>query len=212
MRKFWTPEEYELLKKHFPHVHTKDVAAMLNRSYESVSNQAYLFGLKKSAEFMASEKSGRKNVLMESGKAFRFPKGHTSWNKGKEFPRIGRMEEGQFKKGNLPHNTKYDGAERLQKDKTGKIYKYIRLSKSKWKMVHVVEWEKANGIVPKGMVIVFKDGNTLNTELSNLEMISRADLMRRNTIQRFPKELVEVIKLKSKLIKTIKRHGKESTT
>ena len=42
-------------------------------------------------------------------------------------------------------------------------------------------WEQVYGPVPKGHVIRHVDGNKKNNEYSNLECISRADLMRLNS-------------------------------
>lgn len=42
-------------------------------------------------------------------------------------------------------------------------------------MLHVVVWEEANGPVPKGMIVVFKDGDTMNVTLENLEIITRQE-------------------------------------
>lgn len=41
-------------------------------------------------------------------------------------------------------------------------------------------WEKHYGAVPKGMNVVFKDGNTENLQLSNLELLTDGQLARRN--------------------------------
>lgn len=41
-------------------------------------------------------------------------------------------------------------------------------------------WEKANGPVPKGHVLILKDGDPLNLKLDNLELITRAELIARN--------------------------------
>jgi hypothetical protein len=49
----------------------------------------------------------------------------------------------------------------------------------------------------------------MNVELSNLECIAMSENAAINTIQRFPDELKKVIRLKSKLNKQIKNHGKK---
>ena len=45
---------------------------------------------------------------------------------------------------------------------------------------HVFVWEQHNGKVPKGHVVIFLDGNTLNTDISNLALISRNELLTLN--------------------------------
>jgi hypothetical protein len=69
--------------------------------------------------------------------------------------------------------------------------------------MHRVVWEQHNGSIPPGHVVRFKDGNTMHWDINNLEMIDMRNNMDRNTIQRFPVEIQEVIKLNSKLKKKI---------
>ena len=57
-------------------------------------------------------------------------------------------------------------------------------------------------------VVTYRDGNRLNCELSNLEIIDRVELARRNSIYRYPPEVVRTIRLLSKLKKTIE-HAEE---
>ena len=61
----------------------------------------------------------------------------------------------------------------------------------------------ANGQVPDGYNIIFRDGNTLNCVLENLECISDSELMRRNTIHNLPVEVQELIHLKAQLTRAI---------
>ena len=78
----------------------------------------------------------------------------------------------------------------------GLPYKWIRLSKSKWIELHRYNWEKKYGKAPKGYCIWFKDGNSLNPIISNLELITRAENIKRNK----PKDLysnTEKYRLKS---------------
>jgi len=66
-----------------------------------------------------------------------------------------------------------------------------------------------HGPIPRGMVIIFKDGNSMNCELSNLEMITMKDNMLRNSYATIPEDLREIVKLKNKLTKKIQEHGKK---
>ena len=84
----------------------------------------------------------------------------------------------RFKKGNIPQNHKPVGTERLGKDG----YVEIKISDpNKWQLKHRYVWEKENGKVPKGMVLIFKDNNKLNIDLDNLILISRAENMKINS-------------------------------
>jgi hypothetical protein len=113
-----------------------------------------------------------------------------------------------FKKGNKPHNTKGDNATSIRKDTAGRLYHYTKLADSVWVLTHRLMWEQANGPIPAKHIVRFIDGNTMNLELSNLECIPMNKNMTRNSIQRFPMELQQVMKLKSKLNKTI-NNGKK---
>jgi len=67
------------------------------------------------------------------------------------------------------------------KNRGGKSYKYICLALGSWKPLHIYNWEKTNGKIPKGHCLWFKNGDTMNCELSNLELITRAENMNRNS-------------------------------
>ncbi len=84
-----------------------------------------------------------------------------------------------FKKGNTPHNIKKDGVVSLHRTKEGASW-HIRIS-GKWKRYNRYLWEQANGPIPKGMVVCFKDGDTHNCVLDNLKLVSQSELAKRNS-------------------------------
>lgn len=121
----------------------------------------------------------------KTGRTGRFEKGVTPANKGKPCPpgtggRHPNARRTQFKKGGLPHNTKYLGHERINKDG------YVEISvaeknphtgyERRYVHKHVHLWVQQNGPVPTGHCLKSKDGNKLNTDPSNWELISRATL------------------------------------
>lgn len=108
-----------------------------------------------------------------------FKKGVEVWNKGKK----GYMgpNKTSFKKGQLPANTKHDLAISERRDSSGRVYQYIRIGLARWKLYHRHVWEHANGPIPKGFNVQFKDGNTLNTEISNLYLIDRQGQIKENS-------------------------------
>jgi HNH endonuclease len=92
-----------------------------------------------------------------------------------------RPNPGQFQKGCKSLNTLHDHAITIRIDpKTGRMYKWIRLSANIWKMLNVYLWEKAGNALPKGYLVRFKDGNTMNCASGNLELITRAENLRLN--------------------------------
>jgi hypothetical protein len=205
MRKLWTDDERNYLIKTFPNSYTVEICDFLNRSYSSVSTQAKFLGLKKSESFKAIELQKQAERLKESGKLHRFSKGHVAHNKGKKMPEeIYKIcSATMFKKGNEPHNTKFNGFERISKDG----YVEVRVAKGEFILKHRKIWEDVHGATPDGHIVIFKDGNKQNIEIENLMMISKRDNMDRNTIHRYPEDLKGVIRLIGKLKKKI--NGKE---
>lgn len=116
-----------------------------------------------------------KRFKIRTGRTGRFEKGHTPANKGIHTETKGRMAETQFKKGQMPKNHLPVGSVRLRRSYKGKkSYVYEKVAEpNKWRMKHVLEWERHYGAVPKDKIVVFADGDTMNTDISNLLIISR---------------------------------------
>lgn len=206
LRRIWTDAENELLIKMFQDNYTSVVCEKLNRSYSSVVGQAKKLNLKKTDAFMANLFSITNQNLKIYGEKHRFVKGQEAHNKGVPMAEevYKKASATFFKKGSLPHNTKYDGHERITKDG----YVEVRVSLGKYKLKHRKIWEDANGPIPKDCIIVFRDKDKLNIMLDNLEMITTTENMRRNTIAQYSPELKEVINLKGKLNRII--NGKDN--
>lgn len=185
----------------YPDSYAADVAKKLGISTCSVYYVANRYGIKKSPDFLKMELGKQGHRLKKDGANFRFKKGSIPVNKGKKVaPEIYEaMKPTMFKKGHTPHNTNFDGHERVD---TGG-YVYVRLRKGKYVLKHRKVWEEVNGNIPDGYAIVFKDGNRLNTDIENLELVKREELMQRNSIHRFPQELVSTIRVLGKLKKAI---------
>lgn len=136
-----------------------------------------------------------KNHKITTGRTGRFEKGHVPANKGKHHPTVGRMAETQFKKGDIPKNHKPVGTVSVRHNyKRGQVYVYEKVAEPNvWKMKHILEWERHNGPVPKGKAIIFADGDTTNTDISNLVMVDRSQLavMNRWNLKGGGKELME---------------------
>lgn len=115
-----------------------------------------------------------------TGRDGRLQPGNVPPNKGKKMPFNENNARTQFKKGNLPHNTKYLGHERVSVDG------YVEISiaetnphtgyERRYVLKHVHLWEKANGPVPEGMCLKCIDSDRLNTDPSNWELIPRSML------------------------------------
>lgn len=199
MRRYWTDEEDFLMRELYPDSRQEYLCKVFDRTEKAIYQRATSLGLKKSEAYMLEQNKRWAKRLEETGKTKRFKKGHTPHNKGKEMPEELRQKVAKtfFKKGNLPHNTKYDGHERISKDG----YIEVRVRLGRYKPKHHVIWEAVNGSIPKGQVLVFKDGNNRNFDINNIQLITRAELMDRNRIQRYPAEVREIITIFSKIKK-----------
>jgi hypothetical protein len=123
------------------------------------------------------------------------------------------MRETQFKKGVRQGVAvrlyKPIGTERISKD--GYLERKINDElppQRRWRAVHLVVWEAAHGPLPKGHVIVFKNGNKRDIRLENLECISRAALMVRNSVHNLPKPLAQAVQLLGALRRKINRKAR----
>lgn len=113
---------------------------------------------------------------LNSGVTGYFKKGNIPHNKGKKMsPEVyEKCKNTMFAKGNIPKNHRPVGSERLSKDG----YIEIKVEEpNKWVFKHKVLYEKANGPVPKGKIVIFADGNKENLSLDNLRLVSRRELL-----------------------------------
>jgi len=213
MRRPWSETEIETLRELYPDHTAKEITDVLNRSLSSIYGKADLLSISKSEQFNNSVLSGRLSRVTHNLAPTQFKKGHKPFNKGKQLHEfmsdegIKSISKAWFTKGHLPHNTSSDGEIRIRCDKNNTAYKYIRISRAVWKALHVYNWEAVNGPVPEGFIVVFKSSDRMNCDISNLELITRAENMTRNTIHRYPAELKSTMKLLKKLTHQI--NGKE---
>lgn len=210
--RIWEPWELEFLHTTYASVSTKELAGRLRRSVNAIYGRAALMGLHKSAEYLALPDACRLRRGDKVGEGSRFARGHVPANKGLRRPGWcpDRMAETQFKPGARPHTWKSIGSTRLTNDG----YQQRKISDTgypprDWVGEHTLLWEKAHGPIPKGHALIFKDRNKSNICLDNLELITRRELMRRNTIHNYPPELVDVIRLGAALKRQLRRRHEE---
>jgi hypothetical protein len=189
-KRLWSPTEIEYLIANFPDTYTQDICDYLGRSYSSVSARAYLMKLHKSEKFNSIELQKQAERLKVDGAKFRFKKDQTPINKGKKMaPEVyEKIRHTMFKKGSIPGNFRTDGSERISKDG----YLEIKVN-GRWIYKHRYIWKQLNGAINKTDVVRFKDKNPLNCTIENLELVSQKENMIRNSIYRFPEEIVSTI-------------------
>jgi len=193
---------------------SSEIAKIMGCRLDQVYYIAYKNRFEKSLAYRQGM-AAKKNFKI-AGKKYVFAKGHTPINKGKKMEEyvpaesLARIQSSQFKKGMKGHNELHDGAITIRIDNRNRPYKFIRKAKAKWEALHVHLWEKEYGSIPPGHVIIFKNFDTLNCELSNLEMITKSENMLRNSIHNYPEDIKEAIYTLRKLKKKI--NGKEQNT
>ncbi len=210
----WVKAELDLLRRLYHDTPTKEIAMQLGRKTSTVWQVAGKLGLHKSAELIAREAAENMRRPDHGAKLHFFPKGHVPMNKGARRPgwAVGRMAETQFRKGEKPHTWLPLGSERLMDGYLQRKMTDTGYPPRDWRPVHVMLWEEHYGPVPKGHTVKFKDGNKTNIAIENLELLSRAELMLRNTIHNLPKDLVEVIQLNGVLkrrLRTLEKNREE---
>lgn len=196
----WAPVD-EVIKEQYLQIPVKQLCKQLGKSSTWLRHRMDLLGLKLPKEVAEARKA-----------ATQVKKGNIPFNKGKKAESYMSKEQleifrkNQFAVGNEPHNTKEDGAITIRntgKTWNNKPYKFTRIAKGQWEMLHVKMWREAKGEIPKGHVIYFKNGDTMDVRLENLECIPRAELLDRNGGRNYPKELKQAIRALNKLKKTI---------
>ena len=191
----WTQRQHEWLVVLYPDTSNETIGRILNRTESAVLNRAIKYGLKKSPEYMATKPGC-------------FKQNQKPWNKGKEWKAGGRSVQTRFQKGQKPHTWHPVGHERVTKDgiwqrkvsDTGVTHRdYVA--------IHKLVWEQQNGPVPEGHIVVFIDGNRENFDPANLECISRAENMHRNSVHRLPKEVAQLVQLVGALNRQINKRA-----
>lgn len=195
-RRHWTEGEIAILRAYYPTERTPEVAARLGTSIRRVQEKACKLGIRKDpalVRLMATEAMQNPN---HRGRQSQFAKGNSPWNKGKPFAAGGRSVDTRFKPGSLSWNKAPIGAERISKDgyRERKVTD-TGVTRHDFVPVHHLVWAEAGHSIPDGYALCFKDGNRLNTALDNLHLVSRADLMRRNSVHNLGPEVARLKQL-----------------
>jgi hypothetical protein len=156
MLKKWSLQEIEQLRILYKTKSAEECARVLGRSTQSVMGATIRYKIK-------------------SGRTGHFERGHTPFNKGLKGINYGGVET-QFKKGNKPHNTTFDGAITERADG----YLWIRVAENKWVQYHRYLWEQINGPLADDLIVTFKNGDKRDFRIENLEIITRRENALRN--------------------------------
>ena len=202
-RKIWEEWEDKLLLDSYATTPTIELATRLGRSLSSLYSRTRTLGIRKCEQYLRDPELNTqlKNFIM-GGKKNHFKKGRVPENKGrkqKEYmsqEAINRTKATRFKRGDRPFNWKPVGSTRINVD--GYVEVKVKEPRT-WKLQHRILWEEHNGKIPKAHAVIFKNNNSLDIRIDNLELITLAENMARNSIQAYPDEVKEVMRKQSKL-------------
>ncbi|QTR47511.1 HNH endonuclease [Thiothrix litoralis] len=140
----------------------------------------------------------------QTGRTGHMEKGHATWNKGMKGLKLNNGK-GCFQPGHTPHTHRPIGSTRMRSG-----YQLTKVAEpGTWKPTHRLIWEQAHGKIPKSHTLKFLDGNKANPTLSNLTLVSRAELaqLNRNHYNTMPNDLKPTILLISKLETKYHQHS-----
>jgi len=210
-KRLWSENDDAILRARYPHEPTKPLAVALRRSPSATYARAARLGLEKSEAYLASPEACR--LRSGQGAATRFQPGQTPMNKGLRRPgwHRGRMRETQFqpggpRTGQAVRVYKPIGTERMSKD--GYLERKVNDNfplQARWRAVHLVIWESVHGRIPQGHALVFVNGDKRDIRLENLALVTRAELMARNTVHNLPAPLPQIIQLLGAMTRRIRR-------
>ncbi len=203
-RQPWTDTERAVLRALYPEYTAAECAQAMGRTTRSIINQVKQLGLHKSSEWIAQRSREIAQNPNHAARAHRFQPGLVPWNKGQPFQSGGRSAETQFKAGRPAHEASNwlpigslricaDGyLERKTTDDPGLV------PARRWVAVHRLVWEAAHGPIQPGMIVVFRPGMRTTSDaeitLERLELITRAENMKRNTIHNYPMPIKSLIR------------------
>jgi hypothetical protein len=204
-RKAWSHEDEAALRGCYAHWLNTTLAEIFDRPAKAIGLKARKMGLRKAIDLKPGQ----------------FAQGQAPWNAGRKgWQAGGRARDTQFKKGCMAgaaqHNYVPIGSERISKD--GYVERKVTDDPSmyparRWVGVHRLVWESVHGQVPAGHVVVFREGKRTKVAAEitpeSLELVSRAELMRRNSYHNnYPKDVALLIQLKGALNRKINNRSK----
>lgn len=223
-RRRWTEIEDRCMREFYPHLTGADMAKVLKRSQRSVYQRAGALGLEKSAEFLASDRSGRVQRGRKDKRitATQFKPGLTPWNKGVKGS-TGLHEacrRTQFKPGRPASEARnYVPIGSLRVCADGYLERKVTddpgiVPARRWVAEHRLVWEAERGPIPPGHIVVFKPGQRTvipeQVSADRLECITRAENAQRNHPRNRSPELARLVQLKGAITRQVNRIAREA--
>lgn len=211
-RAVWTPERIAQLRALYPTCSAQECADLMGLTYKQIVHGVNRARLRKSREWVAQRMREVHQQGLAGGQHTRFAPGHTTWNAGMTGLDLGgkttRFQPGQ-RNGRAAQLWRPIGTESV--DAYGYPIRKVADTGHKptdWRWIHHLVWEAAGREVPPGHALVFRDGDKRNAALDNLELITRADLMARNSVHRYPEHIVRAVQAVGALNRQINRRAR----
>lgn len=168
----WPKGMFEFIRDNSWGVSSEEMANMVNEKFGTSFTKNRM-------------KSFRAKYGIRSGVTGWFRKGRAPATKGKTLEEIcgydpdklARVRATQFREGQRPPNEKPIGTITTTTD--GYLIRKKQMEGTqweRWEFLHRAVWEEYNGSVPEGMVVVFRDGNKQNCDISNLMLAKRSEV------------------------------------
>lgn len=207
----WTDAHIATLRLLWPTHSAAEIAAVIPHPERSIYAKARTIGLKKSVEWIAQRARDRTQRPDHGGRAFRFAPGNAAWNAGTKGQGVMKPNRTSFAPGNRPHTWRPIGANRISRDgylqrktadtgNTQRDYAYV----------HHLVWRLHGRTVPPGHILIFIDGDPSNIDINNLQLITRAQNMARNSTHRHGPEIAQISQLMGAIRRQINRKPQET--
>lgn len=166
--KIFSSDQEQFIRNHYRGIDNQELTDLLNKYFETNFTRGQV-------------KAWKNRNKLDSGLKGYFEPGHEPINKGtKGMFNVGGNKT-SFKKGQQPFNYKPIGTERVDKDG----YVLVKVQddgawNERWRHKQRVIWEKANGPIPEGYVLIFLDQDKTNTSLDNLMLVTNQQHLQLN--------------------------------
>jgi hypothetical protein len=113
---------------------------------------------------------------------------------------VAKKSPAHFKKGCKSYNARPVGSTR--KDFRGNVV--VKVAEPRvWVLMRQKVWEDVHGPVPKGYLVVHKDGDKENYSIDNLALVSKKEMLLKNSVHNLPPELKELVLLRGNILRCI---------
>jgi hypothetical protein len=215
MRIKWSIEQIQLIGELYEFCTAAEIADLLDCNASQIHNLAFRRGWKKSRAMIAAISLERSQTESHRGRLTRFAKGAKPWNVGISMPSRGRSGETQFKKGGEPKNTLPLGSYRTTKDGylEQKVSSANGNASMRWKSVQRIIWEVHHGSIPKGHIVIYKEGkkSTILSEITidSIECVSRKEHAIRNGAALRDAEIGGLLRIKAVITRQVNKIKKQ---